>query len=210
MPCTSRTIELARCCLWQVPFLRPIGLLILLVILMVFPGVASPVEIVNKPYWIDMPVQAVEASVEFEEQTPWGVAKSKTFHGTGVDSAAIYHFMEFGFPKARPIHPAKLKQTLEYFLRHRKCVATELKQTLVLDADGNAWPQVAWEGSCAAGERYRNLRFVAHGRLYEIGVTYPMGLMGTTESTRQPAPDPDRALREFASRCRFIDPSSAE
>ena len=207
MPCTSGTIELARRCSWHRLFLR---LIASLAILMVFAGVASAVEIANKLYRVDMPVQAVEPPVEFEEQTPWGTAQSKTFHGTGADSATNYHFMEFGFPKARPIHPAKLKQTLKYFLRHRKCIATELKQAPVLDAEGNAWPQVVWEGNCAAGEHYRNLRFVAHGRLYEIGVTYPMGLMGTTESTRRPVPDLDRALRAFASRCRFVDPSSAE
>jgi hypothetical protein len=175
----------------------------LLAVLPMLSGVSGAAEIVSDRYRIDMPVQSVNAGTVFEGATPWGKARSTTFHGTNEDEATIYHFVSFDFVSARPIKPGKLKQSIAYFLHSRKCTATELKQPPALDAEGNAWPQVLWEGRCASGESYRNLQFIAHGRLYEIGITHPLALS-------KPTPDLDRALSTFADRCRFTLPSSAD
>jgi hypothetical protein len=162
--------------------------------LLLFSGIAGSAEITTAHYRIQIPVAIVQPAIESKERTPWGPVPAKTFVGTGSDGTTTYHFVEFMFSTERTLAANKLKHIISYFLKDRKCVAEELKQEPVLDAEGKVWPQVGWKGRCASGEVYRNLQFIANGRLYEIGVTSRIG---------QPVLDLDNALRTFGSHCSF-------
>lgn len=172
-------------------------LLSALALLLLPPIITEAAELDSRHYRIEMPLQ-LQVPFESREQTPWGSAATRTFLGTEPSSRMEYHFTDFAFDSARPLNPKKLSQAIRHFLHQRKCVAQELKQAQVLDAKGNAWPQIAWAGRCADGTDYRNIQLIAYGRLYEMGVSRHL--------FKAQAPDLDHALRVFAATCHFVAP----
>jgi hypothetical protein len=166
---------------------------------------------------IDMPVTSRLKTYDFEENSPWGKVQTHATQGEARYGQIrfIYEFSHstlIGTSASAPkptvaLAPQKLAQVLRYFLRSHKCSAVEIKQAPLLDADGVAWPQITWAGSCAGGDSYQNTQFIAHNRLYQIGVSQ------VREHTQAPSnqaapnqtpPSLTEALRRFALGCRFF------
>ena len=77
-----------------------------------------------------------------------------------------------------------------------------LKTPPIKTADGNAWPQASFRGTCAAPGDYEILALVVDGRLYEFQVTNdPADL--THASTIVPASHLHEALVGFLERSRL-------
>ncbi len=189
------------------------------------------IDIETAQHQIDMPVTGALKTYDFAQNTPWGAVQTHSTQGDAVvspegDTAKrfgqiryLYHFNYSEIPStsaARANQSApnsfadarKLPQVMRYFLRTHKCSASEIKQAPLLDAEGNAWPQIVWGGSCASGDSYQNVQFIAHGRLYQLGVSY-QGIVAPSDATapnttaNQVPLDLGSALRKFARKCRF-------
>jgi hypothetical protein len=161
------------------------------IIFLMLPMAASAAEILDERYRIDMPVVSIDPAYESNQATPWGMVKTKTFHGKESNGAASYHFTRFDFPAGKKISPEKLGLSMKYFLRNRKCTASKVQHVALLDGDQKSWPQSTWNGACAANGGYRNMQFIVDGQLYEIGVA------GKSS-------DLEQKLMAFMQGCRFI------
>jgi hypothetical protein len=176
------------------------------------------IDIDTAQHQINMPVTSPLKTYDFGGNSPWGKVQTHAIQGE-ARYGQINYIYEFSYstlisasasapkPTVAPA-PQKLAQVPRYFLRSHKCSAVEIKQSPLLDADGIAWPQITWAGSCAGGDSYQNTQLIAHGRLYQIGVSY-QNIRQTTEATNnQAAPSLTEALRRFALGCRFFKDGS--
>jgi hypothetical protein len=164
------------------------------------------VDIDTPEHQIDMPVTSALKRYDFTQKTPWGDVQTHSIQGDAT-LGQIRYLYDFNVSKPTPavLNPGKLTQVVRYFLRSHKCSAVEIKQAPLLDAQGNAWPQIVWGGSCAGGDSYQNVQFIARGRVYQLGVSYQWAIATADSTASNPtAPDLAGALRVFAKGCRFL------
>lgn len=164
-----------------------------LIVLWLFPALSPAAEPANQRYMIDIPLQSAAKTVESQERTPWGDARAKVAYGFDEKNSTV-HFTRFSFASPRTLDSKTLEKTVEYFRNNYKCTAKKNNRTFAFNEACKISAQVVWGGLCASGERYLNMQFIAHGRLYEIGVT---------RSIRQSEHNLARTIEDLAGRCQI-------
>jgi len=167
---------------------------------------ADELRVIESPgYRIVLP-SSRSFHTEEERSTPWGKAtvRSEAARRSGI----TYIFSTYVFDGDRRIPAKQVAKTKDAFLKSHKCTATVLKTPPIKTADGNAWPQSAFRGTCAATGDYEIRALIVDGRLYEFQVTNdPADLTQspstTTASTIVPAPHLHEALVGFLERSRL-------
>ena len=134
-------------------------------------------EVITPHYRLTLPAP-IETTTTEKVHTPWGEA-TMTEH-MAKSGGASYIFREFTFSSHRSPSIAKLKKARSYFLRQRKCTATDATPPPVWnDAHGKPWPQTLFAGHCAAPEQFMVLTAIADRHLYQMQVV--QGLRGKRE-----------------------------
>jgi hypothetical protein len=166
----------------------------------------SSTVIATSDYLILMPdcvVDRVESA-----QTPWGKADVRSFLARS-SSGITYIFLAFDFATSTAITANSLVEAKTYFLRNKKCTARELPWPAVRTADGKAWPQTYFGGTCAAPGEYLVLTLIAHGRLYQLQVSNDPQMLRSESlkysiSPAEKRPTPEQlagAIEWLAGRC---------
>lgn len=171
------------------------SLLNLLIPLLLFPALSSAAESVKQRDPIDIPLQPVAKMVETQERTPWGKARARTAYGFDEKQSTV-HFSRFSFASPRALEAKKLGDVIENFKNNYKCTAKKSNRTFSFAPSCKVSAQLVWEGLCASGERYVNVQFIAHGRLYEVGATRLM---------KQSEHNLARTVEELTGRCQGIN-----